>query len=394
MKRPPELDSAALGKGLTGDDLWTALCAASAGDVAALEACLKRGPGLAAAEFDGTGPLHLAVREGHLEAVEALLAAGADPLARSGRGDDLVQTAIDRGHAQVAQTIERERARRGSHGLLADHPIHTAAEDNDVATIESELARDSDLVSTRDAKGGTPLHRAAAAGAKDSIDVLVAAGAQIDARHAEGSADERGYAPVDFEPIDMALWSTPFWNVRGDCDTARLLIARGAAYDIVIAAALGDEKRVLELLDRRPSAVDQQRPSGKRALSAAVEFGHARLAELLVSRGARPDLAEGFAAPFGSALHAAARRGDASLVELLLSHGADPNSFIDSSGSATYAAKTPELRERLLRAGGTLDPFDLVWLGEDERALECVVARPESAAAGCGTVFAASQHTR
>ena len=38
------------------------------------------------------------------------------------------------------------------------------------------------------------------------------------------------------------------------------------------------------------------------------------------------------------------RARNVALVEMLLAHGADPNATIDSAGSATYAAATPELR--------------------------------------------------
>ncbi|MGH8248518.1 MAG: ankyrin repeat domain-containing protein, partial [Gammaproteobacteria bacterium] len=71
-------------------------------------------------------------------------------------------------------------------------------------------------------------------------------------------------------------------------------------------------------------------------------------------------------------------------------HGADPNSGIDSSGSATYAARTPELRKLLFAHGGTLDAYDLVWLGEDDEVVRRVTADPSSANAGCGGVFTAA----
>jgi ankyrin repeat protein len=92
----------------------------------------------------------------------------------------------------------------------------------------------------------------------------------------------------------------------------------------------------------------------------------------------------------GLALHAAAAAGQRPLVELLLEHGADPNATIDSSGSATYAASTPELRRLLLDHGGRLDCFDLVFLNEDDEAVRRVKADPAEANAGCGGVLAAA----
>ena len=90
------------------------------------------------------------------------------------------------------------------------------------------------------------------------------------------------------------------------------------------------------------------------------------------------------------ALHAAARGGNRALVELLLAHGADPNFTIDSSGSATWAAGTPELRQLLIDRGGRLDCYDLVFLDEDDEALRRVTADPAEANAGCGGVLAAA----
>ena len=86
--------------------------------------------------------------------------------------------------------------------------------------------------------------------------------------HGSGPGNAAGYAAVDFQPIDLAL----FWHGRRDIKTARVLLDRGAAYDLVIAAALGDLERVTAILDEDPSRVRESRPCGRRALSAAVEL--------------------------------------------------------------------------------------------------------------------------
>ena len=90
-----------------------------------------------------------------------------------------------------------------------------------------------------------------------------------------------------------------------------------------------------------------------------------------------------------AALHAAAGRGDREMVDLLLKHHADPNAFVNASGNAVYAAKTPEIRKLLEAHGGFLDPYDLVWKGEDDEVMRIVTERPETALAGCGGVFTA-----
>jgi ankyrin repeat protein len=224
-----------------------------------------------------------------------------------------------------------------------------------------------------------------------SIGLLLDRGADINARHGLGPGDREGYAAADFQAIDLALW-------HGDPDfaTARLLLDRGASYDVTIAAALGDEPRVRAMLDADPQRIRESRPWGKRPLSAAIDFGHDAIVRLLIERGADPNWGEGADAPRGSALHAAARAGNRAVVELLLDHGADPNSYVDSSGNATWAAKTPELRALLMSRGGMLDCYDLVWLDEDDEVVRRVSADPREANAGCGGVFtaAATRHKR
>lgn len=83
-------------------------------------------------------------------------------------------------------------------------------------------------------------------------------------------------------------------------------------------------------------------------------------------------------APKGLSLHEAAHAGNRGLVELLLAHGADPNSSVNSSGSATFAASTPEIRALLVAHGGTLDPY-LIWMNEDDEAMRRVAENPRAA---------------
>ena len=62
-----------------GQAIWETMCAADAGDTAALRRLLDKDPGLSRSEYWYQHPLHYAVRGGHLEAVKLLLDAGGDP---------------------------------------------------------------------------------------------------------------------------------------------------------------------------------------------------------------------------------------------------------------------------------------------------------------------------
>lgn len=377
MIRPPDIRP----------DLWETILAAATGDAEGLSTLVARDPTLASEAYWYTPPLHFAVREGHLAAVRVLLDAGADPAGEGILGDDLFTTARDRGHDEIARVLEAaagRRARTAPAGAVApDPPIHLAAAADDVDGVRRLLDAQPDLVHLGDRKGGTPLHRAVAASARRAIELLLDRGADVHALHGRGVGDAAGYAPADFQPIDVALWK------RGDLETARLLVARGAACDLAVAAALGDRVRVTALLDEDPGRIRQARPGGTRALSAAVRFGHEEIVRLLLLRGADPTWPED-GAPRGAALYFAARAGHRAMVELLLDHGADPSAHLESSGNATYIARTRELRALLMARGGILDPYDLVFLDEDEEVMRRVRADPASAHAGCGGVLAAA----
>ena len=93
MIKPPELDSE------EGGVVWNALTASDDGDVDALRRLVERDPRLSRAEYWYTPAIHFAVREGHLEAVQLLLDAGADPEWNGLHDGSLIAMARDRGHA-------------------------------------------------------------------------------------------------------------------------------------------------------------------------------------------------------------------------------------------------------------------------------------------------------
>jgi ankyrin repeat protein len=366
MIKPVELESA------EGNDIWDTLTAAAAGDVPSLRLLLDRNPRLAQAEYWYTPAIHFAAREGHIDAVHLLLDAGADPEKNGLNDRSLIEMARERGHDQIARVLERTRDQRGRVvAQPADHPIHDAATRGDVNSVRALLDADPRLVDLADQLGGTPLHRAVLGGNPAVVSLLIDRDANIHAVH--GSA--RGLASGlvhDVHAVDLAIWCGR--RQGSHLSLARLLIARGATYDLTVASALGDLDHVRRILDDDPSRIRETRPCGRRPLGAAVEFGHDDIAKLLLERGADPRWDEP-AAPRGTSLHSAAARGNLAMVKLLLDHGADPNEEIDSTSSAAVFAATPEIRALIESHGAELEPYDPSWI-ENENELRRVAADP------------------
>ena len=407
MIRPSELHSD------RGQDVWDTITAAASGDVLELRRLLERDPALSR-EYS---PLGFAVREGHLEAVRVLLDAGANPDELGFDGDTLIETARDRGFDAIAGLLKSASDRRGRVAPAethTDHPIHLAAESGNLRKVRELLDADPSLVDRSDRAGGTPLHRAAVGRATKVVALLIERGADVRAVHGAGLGSRCGYAPENLQPIDIAIWGGPrsvrpsLWRMAGayvrwllakrrpslsrrpyHVNSARLLIAAGAAHDLPTAAALGDIDRVTAILDADPSRIHETRPNGRRPLWGAVEFGHEAIVRLLLDRGTDPTWPDADEATRGAALHAAARNGDRAMVEVLLAHGADPNGFVNASGNAMFAARTRDIRALLAAHGGKLDPYDLVWMDEDDEVIRRIAEDPGSAYAGCGGVLTA-----
>lgn len=159
--------------------------------------------------------------------------------------------------------------------------------------------------------------------------------------------------------------------------------------ELARAVIAGDVGQVTAVLAVLPACLEATTRDGDRMVSLAVRAGHEPVLRVLLQHGADPTWPEA-RAPRGSALHEAARAGRRDLVQLLLDHGADPSAHVEASGNAVFAAaRDPELRALLESHGGTLDPYDLVWLDEDDEVLRRVTADAASAHAGCGGVYTA-----
>jgi ankyrin repeat protein len=109
------------------------------------------------------------------------------------------------------------------------------------------LAEDPERVHERGGDGQTPLHFARS---REVVDLLLAAGADIDAR----DVDHRSTA---------AEWMLAGEKGAGRYDLARYLVERGASADIFLAAALGLTDRVEGMLRADPGLLDRRTGRGE-----------------------------------------------------------------------------------------------------------------------------------
>ena len=259
-------------------------------------------------------------------------------------------------------------------------PDACAAAHLDRPDILSRLLSDNPgSVHERGGDGQTPLHFASS---RRIIDLLLAAGADIDAR----DVDHRSTA---------AEWMLDSKRGQGRYDLASYLVERGASADIFLAAALGLTDRVLGMLNADPKLLDLRTGRGDYAerppssyhsyfwtigdsrspldvaaqfeqqetLRAMLEFASPLQRFLLACRrgdeaqarqalGEHPGIVESMTSDDHRAITDAAWTGDARAVALMSELGFDPRTPGPDTGTALHCAAwqgSPETVTVLLR---------------------------------------------
>jgi ankyrin repeat protein len=363
---------------LKDDDVWSMFQASWNGDLEQVKALVARRPELAVCEYNYTPPIHFAVREGHLETVRFLLKQGADPTYRSYPfQESLLTIAQDRDRHEIALLLHDILARQfpvteGVAGFL------DAARRGDLERIRKELTVDPSLARASNDLGDTALHNAALGGHMAVMNALLDAGAVADAVRADGK-----------RPIHFALDRRERTALRAGV-LAGTLLARGAAYNIYLAAVIGDMEYVREALAGDSALANFEDSSHQRPLSAAARRNDMEMVELLLAHGANPSLPEE-GAPLGTALWIAVYQKQREMAKLLLEHGANPNTAPESSGSAImHTRKDPELRSLLLQYGAREEINERKELENliSDDALDEVEKLLQKRADGCKDLFA------
>lgn len=378
MTEPPEMKTKKYVSGVetvNGNDAWSLFQACASGDTDKAKALLASDRRLANAQHWYQFPIHLAVYAGHAQLVKLLLDHGADPgqsVFTYNSWDKLLRSARERDQPRIASLLVRAMEKR-FHYSADFEPLKGAILARDSRQITAVLRRRPELARSSDALGNSPLHWSVITRQLGLIDRFVELGTPIDGQRADGQT-----------PLLLAAnGATDYWyratrgrthpSLRNTSVLVGSLLAHGATYTISVAAAVGDQERVEELL-RKDAGLARGLDSARVSpLSHAAGAGHLHIVRLLLEHGADPNVAQD-GAPEGLALFEACRRNDLEIAELLLEHGANPNAGADSSGCClticeVYHGEWAKPLQQLLRRHGAYTPPYAMTAAELKQAI-------------------------
>lgn len=252
---------------------------------------LAKGADAKTKTYDGETPLHVTARLGDDDIVARLIAGGADVNAVDRPGDTPVLYAARCGHLDIVKRLVAAGAAVNVANKPGETPLTEAVRYGEPDLVKFLISKGADVNVRYRKNRYTPLHLAACYGWKPVAELLIAAGAQVDAGDAIGTddrwAEERGWgrpgssrAPKEpgQTPVQVAM-RAGYWKI------VRLLAEHGARITIHQAACLGQLEKVKQLL-AEGAEVDALDPQGWTALRWAAQEGHVDVVQLLLAHGA------------------------------------------------------------------------------------------------------------
>jgi ankyrin repeat protein len=378
MTQPQEMKTTSYVYGvekLNGYDAWALFKACALGEVPKVKSLLAKDRRLANAQFWYQFPIHVAVFAGNAEIVALLLDHGADPgqsIYTYNSWDKLLHCARERRYHQIESLLQRAMHKRFNYTPDFD-VLKESIIARDARKSVAVLRRHPDLTRASDALGNNALHWSVITRQLSLIERFVELGTPIDAERADGQT------PV----LLVVNGATDYWyratrgrshpSLRNTSVLVGSLLALGAKYTISVAAAVGDQERVDELLRKDiglASRLDSARIS---PLTHAAGEGHLHIVRLLLEHGADPDMPEN-GAPNGLALYEACRANHLEVAQLLLEHGANPNAGLDSAECCltickVYHGDQAKPLQQLLRRYGAYAPFYAMNAREMKQAI-------------------------
>ena len=153
--------------------------------------------------------------------------------------------------------------------------IHVAAKTGDLQTVKVLVKGNSDLVSTKDDNGATPLHLASAWDHKDVVEWLLANKADVNAKdNKDGTALHYAVGNGRYEVAKLLLSKKSDVNAKDIGGNTPLNIAAGMGYKKIVALLLTNKAEV--------NPIDN---TGQTPMHAAKDRKHQDVVELLKQHG-------------------------------------------------------------------------------------------------------------
>jgi len=304
---------------------------------------IAQGADVNATDDERWTPLHVAAMKGNAELLEVLMAHGASQSIIDRKGKTPVDLAEENRRKEAVDFLRQytgKKKDRDAAEVAADadadetptRDLLMAAHNGELKKVQRLLDSDTDP-NARDEAGNTALHRAAAAGHKEIVDLLIKKGAKINVPNKQDIAPL--YVSKNAEIAGMLLPHTPNATLH--------------------KAALCGSRCVVEMLIAAGADVNTKNEQESTPLDMAALRGHRNIADILLQHGANPDTKD----KIGSTpLHWAAFQGHVDVVELLATHSKDVNVKNADGKTPLEVAKTPDIKN-ILRLHGAWTHRDL-----------------------------------
>ena len=356
--------------------------AAANGSVRIAAMLAEKGADINAADNFGLLPLDKAVSARKKDAARFLISKGADIEAKDKYGNSPLMRAISTDEAAFLIDLGANINVRDSFGST---PLHRAISQNQKGMAELLIAKGADINARAAQGGGTPLHRAVADNRIECLELLLASGAKIDAK------DDDGYTP-----LHRAVAGFPYSKNR---PIVELLISKGSDINAINNAGYTplqtsieycggieecSKKEMFDLLIARGANIEAG-SSGMSALQIALVNNRKNMADVLIAKGAG-----GAGSDVNlrdrdgkTALHKAADWNNVDAARELIGKGADVNARDNSGSTPLHIAANAgglEVAEILIANGADINAIDksgatpLFW------AMAAAATRPARAA--------------